>query len=101
MIVLTLIIALIVTRIVECYLFIKKVSKLCHEYDWNFVDANVSHLTEIIKDDYHKRNFWSAYHFFYLKGPSPLRMFFSIKKMTIEKQYDKTVIERIKKYAII
>jgi hypothetical protein len=101
MVILTLVFALIVTRIVECYLFIKRVSKVCYTYDWEFVDANENHLLDIIKKDYHLTNNWSAYNFLYLKGPSPLSIFFSIKPITIEKQYDKAVVDRIKKYAII
>ena len=38
---------------------------------------------------------WSAYNFLFLKGPSPLSMFFSFKRLTIENIYSKEVVARL------
>jgi hypothetical protein len=43
---------------------------------------------------------WSAYNFLFLNGPRPLSMFLSFKKLTIECQYNKEVIDRLKEYEI-
>ena len=51
--------------------------------------------------NYYMTNKWSAYNFLWLNGPSPLSMFLSFKSMTIENQYNKEVVDRIKKYEII
>ena len=101
MIIIALFIALIGTRILECYFFIKKVSKVCHQYDWAFVEENENLLLTIIKDDYHLTSKWSAYNFLFLNGPSPLSIFFSLKPITIERQYNKSAVEKLNKYAII
>ena len=51
--------------------------------------------------DYYVTKEWSAYNFLFLKGPSPIAMFFSFKSMTIENHYNKHVVDRIKQYEII
>jgi len=94
-------IAVFLVRGVEFYLFIKKVSKLCSDYDWKYVDSNEHLVLEIIKKNYYKTNEWSAYNFLYLKGPSPFSIFFSFKLLTIENIYNKDIVEKIKKYANI
>jgi hypothetical protein len=60
-------------------------------------------LVAIIKDrkTYYLTNEWSAYNFLYLKGPSPKSMFLSFKRLTIESQYNKEVIDRLKEYEVI
>jgi hypothetical protein len=50
---------------------------------------------------YYMTNDWSAYNFLYLKGPSPKSMFLSFKKLTIENQYNKQTVDRLKEYEII
>jgi hypothetical protein len=55
-------------------------------------------VLEIIKKDYYLTQTWSAYNFLYLKGPSPLSMFFSFKGLSLEKQYDKEVVKKINEY---
>ncbi|HRV32635.1 MAG TPA: hypothetical protein P5241_03870, partial [Candidatus Paceibacterota bacterium] len=92
-------IGLFLIRIFELYFFLKRVSRLCYEYDWKFVSYNEEYISEILKKDYYLKSEWSAYNFMFLNGPSPLKMFFSFKLLTIENIYKKDVIERIKKYA--
>lgn len=92
----------LLTRFVETLLFIKRVSKVCHKYDWKVVEDNDLLLLEILKgDDYYVTNEWSAYNFLYLKGPSPLNIFLSLKPMTIENIYNKEAVNRLKEYEII
>ena len=101
MIVLILLATLIAIRFRECYLFIKKVSKVCKEYDWKHLETNELLLLEVLeKEDYYTTSDWSAYNFLYLKGPSPLRIFFSFKPITIEAQYNKEVVKKLNKYEI-
>jgi hypothetical protein len=88
----------IITRTFQVYFFIKKVSKECHIYDWRCVDENPLLLIEILKDDYFTNAEWSAYNFLFLKGPSPLSIFFSFKNLTIENIYGRELSEKLKKY---
>lgn len=102
MVVLALIVALFSIRAIETYLFIKKVSKVCHQYDWKVINDNPELLLIKMSDkNYHLTNDWSAYKFLYLNGPSPLFMFLSFKRMTIENLYNKEVVNRVKQYEII
>ena len=102
MVVLGLIIGLFSIRAIETYFFIKKVSKVCLKYDWKVINENPELLLVKMADkDYHLTNKWSAYNFLYLNGPSPIFMFLSFKRMTIENLYNKEVVNRIKKYEII
>lgn len=74
----SLLILVILLRIVQVYLFIKQVSRECDIYDWMSVDENPLRLLEILEDDYYVTAEWSAYNFLFLKGPSPLSMFFHL-----------------------
>jgi hypothetical protein len=94
-IVLSLLILVILLRVVQVYLFIKQVSRECDIYDWMSVDENPLRLLEILEDDYYVTAEWSAYNFLFLKGPSPLSMFFSFKRLTIENIYSKEVVARL------
>jgi len=98
-----LILATLVTRIIEFVLFMKKLSKICHKYDWKYVNKHPMCLLDIMKNrkGYYMTNDWSAYNFLYLKGPSPKSMFLSFKKLTIENQYNKQTVDRLKEYEII
>lgn len=96
-----LLIILIIIRLIECYIFIKKVNKLCGQYDWKFVEINEEKVLDIIETDYYVTKEWSAYNFLFLKGPNPLSFFFSFKPLTLEAQYNKEVIEKLKEYEII
>lgn len=90
------------TRVVESYKFIQKVSKVCNKYDWIYVETHENHLLEMLASkDYYQESEWSAYNFMYLKGPSPLSIFFSLKPITIEAQYDNKVLKRLEQYEAI
>ena len=91
----SLLILVILLRVVQVYLFIKQVSRECDIYDWMSVDENPLRLLEILEDDYYVTAEWSAYNFLFLKGPSPLSMFFSFKRLTIENIYNKEVVARL------
>ena len=102
MIAIYLIVGLLAVRALETRSFLKRVSKLCYKYDWKLINENPELLLVKMADkDYHLTNEWSAYNFLFLKGPSPLSMFFSFKSMTIENQYNNEVVDRLKKYEII
>ena len=102
MVVLALIIGLFTIRAIETYFFIKKVSKLCFEYDWKVINDNPELLLVKMADkNYHLTSKWSAYNFLYLNGPSPIFMFLSFKRMTIENLYNKEAVNRIKQYEIV
>jgi hypothetical protein len=98
-----LVLATLVTRIIEFILFMKKVSKACHKYDWKYVNKHPMCLLDMMKNrkGYYMTNDWSAYNFLYLKGPNPKSMFLSFKKLTIENQYNKQTVDRLKEYEII
>jgi hypothetical protein len=98
-----LVLVILVTRIIEFILFMKKVSKTCHKYDWKYVNKHPMCLLDMMKNrkGYYMTNDWSAYNFLYLKGPSPKSMFLSFKKLTIENQYNKKIVDRLKEYEII
>lgn len=93
-------ILIIVIRIIQLYKFIKHVSKTCNIYDWKCVDENPMLMFEIINDNYYTNSEWSAYNFLFLKGPSPLSMFFLFKHLTIENIYGKTLAEKLKRHEI-
>jgi hypothetical protein len=97
---LILLLLIILTRVIQVYLFIKQVSKICHIYDWRYVDENPIFLIDIIKSDYFVTAEWSAYNFLFLKGPSPVSIFFSLKKLTIESIYGKESLLKLKEYEI-
>ncbi len=101
MVVIFLILILFAVRGVETYLFIKKVSKLCYQYDWKHVNNNDMLLLDMQEKDYYLNCNWSAYNFMFLKGPSPLNMFFSIRPLSVETQYNNDVVNKLKKYEII
>ena len=93
----------LVVRYIEFTIFMKKVSKVCNDYDWKYINKHPMCLLDKIKneDGYYLTSEWSAYNFLFLKGPSPKDMFLSFKPLTIENQYDKEAIERLKEYEII
>lgn len=92
---------LILVRVLETYLFIKKVSKVCHQYDWKQVNNDDMLILEIREKDYYLTSNWSAYNFMFLNGPSPMSMFFSFKILTIENQYNKEVVDKLIKNEVI
>ncbi len=101
MISLIFIFTLVCVRAIETYLFINKVSKICFKYDWKYVNNHDELVLEILKKNYYLTNEWSAYNFMFMKGPSVYSLFFSFKRLTIEKQYNKFVVKILKDYEII
>ena len=95
------ILILVGLRFVECYVFLKKVSKACHKYDWKYVNSHDILLLEMLEDKYYLTSEWSAYNFLYLKGPNPLSLFFSCKPFTIEDQYNEYAVKRLVEYEVI
>jgi hypothetical protein len=64
------------------------------------VDENPLLLLDIVKDKYFVTSEWSAYNFLFLKGPSPLSMFFSFKHLTMENIYCKRALTRLKRHEV-
>lgn len=92
----------LVVRYIEFNIFMKKVSKICNKYDWKYINENPESLIDKMQNEngYYLNSEWSAYNFLYLKGPSPKEMFLSFKRLTIENQYNKEVVDKLKKYEI-
>lgn len=84
-------------RAIKFAKFMDNITKVCHIYDWKHVDENGDLLLEIIKDEYWLKAEWSAYNFMYLKGPSPLKMFFSFKSLELKNFYDDEIVEKVKR----
>ena len=96
------ILGILIIRGIHLYLFLKKVSKVCNKYDWKHADKYGYPVIEMIERvDYYTTSKWSAYHFLFMKGPNPLLMFFSLRPLTIEGQYNKDAIDRLKEYEVI
>lgn len=98
-----LVLVTLVTRIIEFILFMKKVSKTCYKYDWKYINKNPMCLLDMMKNrkGYYLTNEWSAYNFLFLKGPSPMSMFLSFKKLSLEGQYNKSTVDRLKEYEAV
>lgn len=93
---------ILIIRGIELYLFLKKVSKVCNKYDWKHADKYGFPAVEMMmRADYYTTSKWSAYHFLFMNGPNPLLMFFSLKPLTIEGQYNKDAIDRLKEHEVI
>lgn len=93
----TLLFIFIFFRLILVYFFIKKISKLCFTYDRRFVKKNNEYFIEMVKDKYYfKKSTWSAYNFLFLRGPSFIQMVFSIKPLTLESQYDKESVNKLR-----
>lgn len=90
----------LLTRVIEFIIFMKKLSKVCHKYDWKYVNKNPMNLLDIMRNrkGYYMTSEWSAYNFLFLKGPSPKSMFLSFRRLTIENQYNKEAVDRLKEY---
>tara|TARA_Y100000389_G_scaffold187573_1_gene209144 strand:- start:2805 stop:3128 length:324 start_codon:yes stop_codon:yes gene_type:complete len=93
---------ILIVRGIDLYFFLKKVSSVCHRYDWKHVDHNDILLVDMLTDeDYTKTREWSAYNFLFYNGPSPLEMYLSFKSLKIETQYNKEVVKKLKEYETI
>ncbi len=95
-----LILAAFATRYIAWRLFMKKVALICHRYDLTYVfeDSHVTELNLKRKDPggYIFYCEWSAYHFFYLKGPNPYDILVSFKAYRIENFYSANAIEKLR-----
>ena len=100
----TLILAAVITRVVQTYKFLKTVSKLCRIYDRNYLnkwgDTNIQIVLDYIKEDYHLTAEWSAYQWVFFNGPNPWLMPFLMKPLTIEGQYGKSTVDRFTEYYV-
>lgn len=97
-----LVLLFVIIRIIETYNFIKRVNRICGQYDWKYVETHGDLVLEMLKKDYYTDgNEWSAYYFLFLKGPNPLTLFFSLKPIRLESQYNKEALDKLKEYEII
>jgi len=96
------IISVLLIRGLETYFFVKKVSKLCYDYDWEHIERNPLLVLDVMdSNEYYEEKEWSAYNFLLFKGPTPYKLMFSLKKLDIYKIYDKELLKRLEKYEII
>jgi hypothetical protein len=103
---LIILLVLVLIRTFELRLFIKKTVRACHLYDCKHaakqfeIYGNGALVEEMVNNkEYHKAK-WSAFRFVFLEGPSIMTMFFSLKPLTIKRQYDKRVVDKLNEYAI-
>jgi hypothetical protein len=94
---------LVVVRYIEWKLFLKKLSKLCHDYDKKVVRKNGTvdyiYLVYFRDKNYFVYSEWSAWYFLYHKGgPDIYTMFFLPKRLTFDNIYDKQLLDRIYNY---
>jgi len=90
-----------VVRLFQLIIFVKNISKICHIYDWKCVDEDPEvHLLEILKEGYYEKCEWSAYNFMFLKGPSPIKMYFSFKPFGLEYFYEEEIINKVRNKVI-
>lgn len=85
-----------IIRLVQFRRFLKNISTICHMYDWKIIDEDPEKLLEILKDGYYSKAKWSAYNFLFLKGPSPLSIYFSFKKLDIYNFYNKEIVDKVR-----
>jgi hypothetical protein len=92
---------LLFLRFIKVYRFINKVSTLCYIYDWNYcIRENNEYLSEVLKEKYYEINEWSAINWFLYDGPTFIELFFSFKSLTLEIQYSKDKIYKLRKYGV-
>jgi hypothetical protein len=111
LILIILFVILLVLRTVEFYLFYKKIAKTIVDYDWKVIDDifedDFTKLFDIISkndvswevNDLDERPDWSGVTLF--KSPKPLKVFFTLKRLTIKNIYPPETIEKLKQYNII
>jgi hypothetical protein len=83
----------------------KNISKLCERYDKKYIFEK-NRMPELIAklrepDSYFIHNEWSAYHFLFLKGPSPYDILFSLKSYRLENFYHPSALDRLRAAGII
>lgn len=92
-----LILVIFFIRLLQLFKFIGNISKVCYIYDWKCVDEDPEvKFLEILEEGYYEKCEWSAYNFMFLKGPSPIFMYFSFKPLGLESFYDKEIINKVK-----
>ena len=100
----TLVLAAVITRVVQTYKFLKTVSRLCYIYDRNYLnkhgEKNIQIVLDFLKEDYHLTAKWSAYQWVFFKGPNPWLMPFLMKPLTIEGQYGKSTVNAFTEYYV-
>jgi len=102
MVVISMLSLLLIVRVIELLIFLKKVSKICHTYDWKYIDKHGYPLIEVMENDkYYMTSEWSAYNFLFIKGPNPFLMLFSLKPLRVEKQYNKEAVNKLREYEVI
>ncbi len=88
------------TRYIQWRLFMKKVSKICYQYDKSYVFGK-DHIPELIAkmkdpDGYYVYSEWSAYYFLFLQGPDPYAILISLKAYRLENFYSATSIDKLR-----
>ena len=98
--------AVIFIRAIELKFFIKRTLRTCHLYDCNFASNRFENyndeslIVKMLDANYAKKADWSAFKFVMFEGPTLATMFFSLKPLTIKRQYDKRVVDKLNNYAI-
>jgi len=100
------VVGILFVRVFEYMIFIKQVNKICHKYDWIFVnqEGNESEAARMIKNpvNYVFEEGWSAYNFTIIKNNGyGLSRFFSPQLYTIENIYGQEIANKFKQYEII
>lgn len=85
-----------IIRLVQFRKFIKNISIICHMYDWKIIDEDPEKILDILQEGYYSNAEWSAYNFLFLKGPSPLSIYFSFKKLDIYNFYNKEIVDKVR-----
>lgn len=81
---------LITVRFLEFMVFMKKINSLCNDFNWKLMDFRPSYFVEAYKyngDDYRFHFDWSSHKFLFLKGLSPIKMYFQPKILIPENFY--------------
>lgn len=93
---------LLITRTIEFWAFLRKVNAVCNDYNWQHIERNPTTFIEAMEtDDYKFHCNWSAYKFMFLAGPHPVKIFFTLKRLTLENIYGKDNVAKLKEYEVI
>ena len=104
LIILSLLVLVFLFKTVQVYKFLKLISRFCYIYDRNYInehgDEDISIILDYTKEKYHLTAEWSAYNWMFFKGPNPYMMVFLLKPLTVEIQYGKEVMSKLRKYYV-
>lgn len=90
------------TRAIEFWMFFRHLYKVCNDYNWKHIDRNPDLLIEAIEtNDYKYKLDWSAYKFMFLAGPHPVKIFFTLKRLTLDNIYGKDNVVKLREYEVI